>query len=231
MIVHGVQKPVRITGVFTLSRSKDVLTTGWRSLVIPNSLDGTPAKWVLVSVGQDDSPSTPCHVYLKPGDSSAPSAGEEDYCPILHGFQGPLALNVAGCTHMHVRAVNVTDVEVHLMAIENVGRGMEPGALPAPPQIAADSNSVDMIDSTSRSVVIPFNAAGNTARRVLVAWDDDTTFIHLHAGSINAGVVLHPIADNPMILDPKNKYGNSLAFYKVGTGADVRLRVTPLEDY
>lgn len=232
MIDFGLHKPMVLGACPTESRSVNVLTSAWYSLLIPNCQSGERAKWVVLSIGQSATPGTPQHIYFMPGYSATddPASGMEPYCHVLNAFQGPIALDVGGCSYVHVKAVSISGVQVSLSPIEGDGHGVNFGPMRSPPKIIAGSTVSKAVDETaSVTQTIPDASGGVSPRYVMITWDDPTVFLLAsHAGGQSGWWPVLPKRASPTIL---HVFGSPRFYFRraIGSGA-TRYRVTPLEN-
>jgi hypothetical protein len=232
MIDFGLRKPIRVQQALDDGWNSSVLLAGWKSLEIPIR-NGTRSRWVVVSAGQDDDPLVPCHCYVQPGLASAPAAGQEVWCPIIHGFQFPVVLDVAGFTHVHVRAVNVDDIELHVHEVGSDHHGLNWGPLNSPPKIAADSTFEEITDAeVMNSADFPDDSTGETARYCLIHWESVTEHLHFAPTvlQVSWAAVLHARAMNPFLLCARGYAGSSPRAKLVSGSGTFKIRMTPLEN-
>jgi hypothetical protein len=123
----------------------------------------------------------------------------------------------------------VDDVQVHLAAVEDESRSRHLGELRAPILIAADSVSEVVTTGANQATAVPNTANGEQAKWVLVHWDAPDQDLHWAPVAVNQswGPILSGRAHNPLLVDMS---GFSVARARLVSGADTRIRYTPVEN-
>lgn len=225
----GLDTPVSIPMGGDSNALGNVDTTTYRSINIPNVLSGSLARYILLSVLQEV-PGTPWHLLLMPAQAADSIPSDDTVVALLHGTaHDSIVLDVSGFTKIFVKATAGSLHAVRIGALENT-RGANHGPLSSPVAIGADSKSAVLTAAGVAATNLPTMANGEVPKYILVSWDAPAQNVFFATIGLQATfhAVLNGYAHNPILLDVA---GFSRMRAQLVSGADSRVRYTPLENY